>query len=93
MSLITRFAFDNHKQHIKRRISAVKNHIIKASQIMTEAHLQLYKNSKANDNYYNVCHVSQASLKLKNFVKLSTKNLKLKYQKLSFIEIKTVQSA
>jgi len=67
---------------IKRRISAVKNHIEKLHKLYQKLHLQLVKIQKQMTTYYNTHHVLK-QFKIENLIKLSIKNLKLKCQKLS----------
>jgi len=67
---------------IKKRISAAKNHIEKLHKLHQKLHLQLVKAQEQMTIYYNIYYVSK-QFKIKNFVKLFIKNLKLKCQKLS----------
>ena len=68
---------------IKRKISAMKNYIKKFHKLHQKLHLQLIKIQKWMTIYYNVCHILK-QFKIEDLVKLSIKNLKLKYQKLNF---------
>ena len=67
---------------IEKKISAAKNHIKKLHKLWQKLCLWLMKAQKQMTAYYNIHHVSK-QFKIENLVKLSTKNLKLKYQKLS----------
>ena len=67
---------------IKKRISAAKNHVEKLHKLQQELHLQLVKVQEQMTIYYNA-HYILKQFKIDDLVKLSTKNLKLKYQKLS----------
>ena len=67
---------------IEKRISAVKNCVKKLHKLQQKLCLQLMKVQEQMIVYYNVCHVLK-QFKIENLVKLFTKNLKLKYQKLS----------
>ena len=67
---------------IKKRISAAKNCIEKLHKLHQKLHLQLIKIQKWMTIYYNAHHILK-QFKIRNFIKLSIKNLKLKYQKLN----------
>ena len=67
---------------IERRISAVKNHIEKLHKLCQKLHLWLVKAQEWMTTYYNVCHVLK-QFKIRNLVKLSIKNLRLKCWKLN----------
>ena len=73
---------------IERKISAVKNHVEKLHKLWQKLHIQLVEVQEQMTVYYNVQHVSK-QFKIENFIKLFTKNLKLKYQKLSSHWIKS----
>ena len=66
-----------------KKISAAKNHIKKLHKLYQKLCLQLMKIQEQMTTYYNIYHISK-QFKIRNLVKLSIKNLKLKYQKLSF---------
>ena len=63
---------------IKRRISAVKDCIKKLHELYQKLHLQLVEAQEQMITYYNVYHILK-QFKIRNLVKLSIKNLKLKY--------------
>src|SRR6266487_504616 len=67
---------------IERKISAAKDHIEKLHKLCQKLHLQLVKVQEQITTYYNVHHILK-QFKIRNLIKLSIKNLKLKYQKLS----------
>ena len=67
---------------IERRISAVKNCVEKSHKLCQKLCLWLVKVQEWMTTYYNVYHVLK-QFKIKNFVKLFIKNLKLKCWKLS----------
>ena len=67
---------------IEKRISAAKNHVKKLHKLWQKLHLKLVKIQEQMTVYYNAHHMSK-QFKIDDFVKLSTKNLKLKCQKLS----------
>ena len=67
---------------IKKRISTAKNHVEKLHKLQQKLCLWLMKAQKQITTYYNICHILK-QFKIKNLIKLSIKNLKLKYQKLS----------
>ena len=73
---------------IERKILTVKNHIKKLHKLCEKLCLWLVKVQKQMTIYYNIHHVLK-QFKIENFVKLFTKNLKLKYQKLSSHWIKS----
>ena len=62
---------------IKKRISAAKDYIKKLHKLQQKLHLKLVKAQEQMIVYYNACHVSK-QFKIDDFVKLFTKNLKLK---------------
>ena len=62
---------------IKRRISAVKDHVEKLHKLCQKLHLQLVKTQEQMTTYYNAQHILK-QFKIENFIKLSIKNLKLK---------------
>ena len=64
---------------IEKRISAAKNHIKKLHKLQQKLYLQLMKIQEQMITYYNVYHILK-QFKIENLVKLSIKNLKLKYQ-------------
>ena len=66
----------------ERRIPAAKDHVEKLHQLHQELHLRLVEAQKQMATYYNACHVPK-QFKVRDLVKLSTKNLKLKCRKLS----------
>ena len=63
---------------IKKRILAAKNHVEKLHKLQQKLCLQLVKVQEQMTAYYNALHVLK-QFKIKNLVKLFTKNLKLKY--------------
>ena len=67
---------------IKKKISAVKNHIEKLHKLHQKLCLQLMKVQEQMTTYYNTHHILK-QFKIKDLVKLSIKNFKLKCQKLS----------
>ena len=67
---------------IEKRISAVKDHVKKLHELCQKLHLQLVEAQKWMITYYNTCHVLK-QFKIRNLIKLSIKNLKLKCWKLS----------
>ena len=67
---------------IKKRISAVKDHVEKLHKLCQKLCLQLVKAQEWMTTYYNVCHILK-QFKIRNLVKLFIKNLKLKCWKLS----------
>ena len=67
---------------IEKKISAAKNYVEKLHKLWQNLCLRLVKAQEWMTVYYNACHVSK-QFKIDDLVKLSTKNLKLKYQKLS----------
>ena len=68
---------------IEKRISAAKDCVEKLHKLLQKLCLWLVKAQEWMTVYYNVCHVLK-QFKIEDLVKLSTKNLKLKYQKLNF---------
>ena len=67
---------------IKRRISAVKDHIKKLHKLCQKLCLWLIEVQEQMITYYNAHHVLK-QFKIRNLIKLFIKNLRLKYQKLS----------
>jgi len=67
---------------IKKRIPAAKDHVEKLHKLWQKLCLKLVKAQEQMTVYYNACHVSK-QFKIDDFVKLFTKNLKLKCWKLS----------
>ena len=66
----------------EKRISAAKNHIEKLYKLWQKLCLWLVKTQEQMTAYYNAHHISK-QFKIEDLVKLSTKNLKLKCQKLN----------
>jgi hypothetical protein len=66
----------------ERRIPAAKDRIEKLHQLRQELRLRLVEAQERMATYYNARHVPK-QFRVGDFVKLSTKNLKLKYRKLS----------
>ena len=66
----------------EKRISAAKNHVEKLHKLQQKLHLKLVEVQEQITVYYNAHHMSK-QFKIENLVKLSIKNLKLKYQKLN----------
>ena len=66
----------------ERRIPAAKDRIEKLHQLRQELRLRLVEAQERMAAYYNACHVPK-QFQTGNFVKLSTKNLKLKCPKLA----------
>src|SRR5204862_2286164 len=66
----------------ERRIPAAKDRIEKLHQLHQELCVQLIEAQERMAAYYNACHVTK-QFKTGSFVKLLTKNLKLKYPKLA----------
>lgn len=66
----------------ERRIPAAKNRIEKLHQLRQQLRLRLVETQERMASYYNARHVPK-QFKVGDFVKLSTKNLKLKSRKLS----------
>src|SRR5437667_12783995 len=67
---------------IKKRISAAKDYVKKLHKLQQNLCLRLVKAQEQMTVYYNACHISK-QFKIDDFVKLFTKNLKLKCQKLN----------
>jgi len=72
---------------IKKKISTAKDCIEKLHKLWQKLHLWLVKAQEQMTTYYNICHVLK-QFKIRNFIKLLIKNLKLRCQKLSFYWIK-----
>ena len=72
---------------IERRIPAAKDCVKKLYKLCQKLCLQLVKAQEWMTTYYNICHVLK-QFKIRNLVKLSIKNLRLKYWKLSSCWIK-----
>ena len=68
---------------IKKKILTVKNHVKKLHKLQQKLYLQLVKVQEQMTTYYNAHYISK-QFKIENLIKLFIKNLKLKYQKLSF---------
>lgn len=66
----------------ERRILTTKDHIEKLQELHQRLHSQLIKAQEHMTHYYNTNYVSK-QFKVREFVKLSTKNLKFKHHKLS----------
>jgi len=67
---------------IKKRISAAKDYIKKLHKLWQKLCLQLVKVQEQMTAYYNAHHILK-QFKIKNLIKLSIKNLRLKCWKLS----------
>ena len=67
---------------IKRRISAAEDCVKKLHELHQKLCLQLVEVQKQMTTYYNAHHVLK-QFKIRNLIKLSIKNLKLKCQKLN----------
>ncbi len=67
---------------IERRILTVEDYVKKLYKLCQKLCLWLVEAQEQITTYYNVCHVLK-QFKIENLIKLSIKNLRLKYQKLS----------
>ena len=67
---------------IKRRILTAKDHIKKLHKLYQKLHLWLVKIQEQMTTYYNIHHILK-QFKIKDLIKLSIKNLKLKCWKLN----------
>ena len=66
----------------EKRILTAKDHVEKLHKLWQKLYLWLVKTRKQMTVYYNICHMLK-QFKIENLIKLFTKNLKLKCQKLS----------